>query len=98
MDLAEGYVMTGELDRGMGLISSIISSFNILTKDIANFQGVSTGAKLQQMTGDIESAIYIWEDFKRFLSEYSELADSAEELAYYGDLADEYIKQLRDLE
>ena len=100
MDLAEGYVMTGELDRGMGLISSIISSFNILTKDIifANFQGVSTGAKLQQMTGDIESAIYIWEDFKRFLSEYSDLADSAEELAYYGDLADEYIKQLRDLE
>lgn len=100
MDLAEGYVMTGDLERGMGLISSIISSFNILTKDIifANFQGVSTGAKLQQMTGDIESAIYIWEDFKRFLSEYSELADSAEELAYYGDLADEYIKQLRDLE
>ena len=100
MDLAEGYVMTGDLERGMGLISNIISSFNILTKDIifANFQGVSTGAKLQQMTGDIESAIYIWEDFKRFLSEYSELADSAEELAYYGDLADEYIKQLRDLE
>ena len=100
MDLAEGYVMTGDLERGMGLISNIIASFNILTEDIifANFQGVSTGAKLQQMTGDIESAIYIWEDFKRFLSEYSDLADSAEELAYYGDLADEYIKQLRDLE
>ena len=100
MDLAEGYMMKGNLERGMGLISNIIASFNILTEDVmfANYQGVSTGAKLQQMTGNIDTAMYIWEDYKRFLSEHSDLANSEEELAYYRDMADDNIKQLRDLE
>ena len=84
----------------MGLISNIISSFNVLTGDVmfANYQGVSTGAKLQQMTGNIETAIYIWEDYKRFLSENQNLANNEEELAYYWGMADDYINQLNDLE
>jgi len=100
MDLAEGYMMKGDLERGMGLISNIISSFNVLTGDVmfANYQGVSTGAKLQQMTGNIETAIYIWEDYKRFLSENQNLANNEEELAYYWGMADDYINQLNDLE
>lgn len=100
MDLAEGYMMKGELERGMGLISNIIESINVLTGDVmlANYTGVSTGARLQKMTGNTDTAIYIWEDYKRFLSEHQELAESEEELAYYRELADEHIKQLRDLE
>lgn len=98
MDLAESYMMTGDIERGMGLISNIIASFNILTGDVmfANYQGVSFGAKLQQMTGNIETAIYIWEDFKRFLSEHSDLADS-EELYHYRNLADRYLEELRNM-
>ena len=97
MDLAEGYMMTRDLERGMGLISNIIASFNILTGDVmfANYQGVSIGAKLQRMTGNIETAIYIWEDFKRFLSENQNLANN-EELSYYWGMADKHLKELRN--
>ena len=98
MDLAEGYMMTRDLERGMGLISNIIASFNILTGDVmfANYQGVSIGAKLQRMTGNIETAIYIWEDFKRFLSENQNLANNEEELSYYWGMADKHLKELRN--
>lgn len=99
MDLAEGYMMKGDLERGMGLISNIIESINVLTGDVmlANYTGVSTGARLQQMTGNTETAIYIWEDYKRFLSEHQELAESEEELAYYHNLADEHFSDLQTL-
>ena len=98
MDLAEGYMMTRDLERGMGLISNIIASFNILTGVVmfADYQGVSIGAKLQRMTGNIETAIYIWEDFKRFLLENQNLANNEEDLAYYWGMADKYLNELRN--
>lgn len=98
MDLAEGYMMKGELERGMGLISNIIESINVLTGDVmlASYTGISTGARLQKMTGNTETAIYIWEDYKRFLSEHQELAESEEELAYYRELADGHLEELRN--
>ena len=98
MDLAEGYMMKGDLERGMGLISNIIASFNVLTGDVmfANYQGVSFGAKLQQMTGNIDTAILIWEDYKRFLTENQNLANNEEELSYYWGMADKHLKELRN--
>ena len=98
MDLAEGYMMKGDLERGMELISNIIASFNILTGDVmfANYQGVSFGAKLQQMSGNIETAILIWEDYMRFLSEHQNLANNEDEVSYYWGMADKHMEELRN--
>lgn len=99
IDLAEGYMMKGDLERGMGLISNIIESINVLTGDImlANYTGVSTGARLQQMVGNTATAIYIWEDYKQFLLVHPDLANSEEEVAYYMGIAEEYLKELRNI-
>lgn len=99
IDLAEGYMMKGDLERGMGLISNIIESINVLTGDImlANYTGVSTGARLQQMVGNTATAIYIWEDYKQFLLAHPDLANSEEEVAYYMGIAEEYLKELRNI-
>ena len=90
--------MKGDLERGMVLISNIIASFNVLTGDVmfANYHGVSFGAKLQQMTGNIDTAILIWEDYKRFVTENQNLANNEEELSNYWGMADKHLKELRN--
>lgn len=96
MDLAEGYATKGDIDRGLKLIPNIITYIGVLTGDtmFANYSGAGIGAKIHQIAGKFDTAIYIWEDYKRFLSEHSDLAESEEELAYYMNMSDEYLKEL----
>ena len=97
IDLAKGYVIKGDLTRGMSLITSIITSINYLTGDVmlGNYAGTELGAQMHYMSGRIESAISIWEDYKLFLSENKDLAESEEEYEHYMDIAESNLIELR---
>lgn len=62
---------------------------------LGNYAGTELGAQMHYMSGRIESAINICEDYKLFLSENNDLAESEEEYEHYMDIAESKLIELR---
>lgn len=100
MDLAEAYTMSGDLERGLGMITNIIDSIELLTNDImlAEYSGIETMAKLYSYAGDNQTARMIWLDYRRQLPHNdNNIVEQDEEIEYYRTKATDHLMQLYEL-